>query len=226
MNDIREALLEHDEQDATGLPGGVFGQLVPFLLLAAGAIWLFVNWDSIPQRVPMHWNAHGHVDSYVAKSRLRVGMPLVIAACICLLLHFMARMIRDSSPRGAARKPSLRLMLISEIFIAGICCAAEMISASNGRLFLPGIIFILVLAVTLIGICVGMTAGMPKTVPRNPAGYHHGLYYSDAEDPALFVPKSTGLGYTINFGHPAGKPLMVLILLLPLATGLVAILMR
>jgi uncharacterized membrane protein len=223
MNDIREASLEPDETD---LPGGIFGQLLPFLILISGALWLFLNWDSVPQRVPMHWNARGQIDHYVMKAPLRVGMPLIIAACVCLLLYFMARMIRDSAPRGAARRPSLRLILISEIFIAGICCVVEIIAASNGRLLIPGIIFIVVLTVVLLGIVIGTYAGLPKTVPRNPAGYHHGLYYSDREDPALFVPKSTGLGYTINFGHPAGKPLMLAILLLPLATAAAAILLR
>jgi uncharacterized membrane protein len=162
----------------------------------------------------------------VAKSPLRVGMPLIIAGLVCLMMHFMARMVRDSSPRGATRKPSLRLMLIAETFIAGICCAVVVISASNGRLLVPGIIFVGVLVVALLGLSIGLFSGLPKTEPRNPEGYHHGLYYSDKDDPALFVPKKSGLGYTINFGHPAGIPIMIAIAVLPLAAGLAAILMR
>ncbi|HEX4382301.1 MAG TPA: DUF1648 domain-containing protein, partial [Myxococcales bacterium] len=194
MNDIREADLEPDE---SGLPGGTFGQLLPFLLLVSGAIWLYLNWDSVPDPVPMHWNVRGHVDRYVSRSPVAVAMPLLISASTCLMLHFIARIIRGAAPRGATRKPSLRLLLIAEIFIAGVCCAVVMVSASNGRLFVPGVTFIAVLTAALLGTCIVLFAKVPKTQPRNPAGYHP-LYYSDPEDPALFVPKRSGLGYTVN----------------------------
>ena len=46
-------------------------------------------------------------------------------------------MIRGASPRGAVRKPSLRLLLIAEVFTAGVCSAVVMMIASNGRLFVP-----------------------------------------------------------------------------------------
>jgi len=224
MNDVREASLERDE---SGLPGGPFAQLLPFLLLLSGAIWLYLNWDGVPPRVPMHWNARGQVDSYVDKRPLLVAMPLVIGGGVCLLLYVMARIIRDASPRGAARKPSLRLMLISEIFVAGICWAVVMISASDGRLLAPGVVFIGALTVVLLGVCIYLYSGMPKTQLRNPEGYRAaGLYYSDPADPALFVPKRSGYGYTINFGHPWGVPVMLGILLLPLAAVLASVLLR
>ncbi|MFC7280060.1 DUF5808 domain-containing protein [Paractinoplanes rhizophilus] len=30
-----------------------------------------------------------------------------------------------------------------------------------------------------------------------------GWFYSDPRDPRLFVPRRSGLGLTLNFGHPA-----------------------
>ena len=223
MNDISEASLE---TDSSGLPGGVLGQLLPFLLLAGGGVWLFTRWNDVPAQVPMHWDAHGHVNHYVSRTPLHVAMPLVLAALICLLVHFMARAIRSGSPRGAARKPSLRMMLAAELVIAAVCCAVVVISATNGRLFLPAMLFIFFLIMALIGTGISLFSGVRKQEPlRNPSAWH-ALFYSDSEDPALFVPKRSGLGYTINLGHRAAIPIVLLLLSLPLAAVIAAALTR
>jgi len=59
-----------------------------------------------------------------------------------------------------------------------------------------------------------------KEPSRNPPGWR-GFIYADRGDPALLVPKRYGVGYTVNFGHPAAIPLMALFALLPIA-GIVA----
>jgi uncharacterized membrane protein len=54
-----------------------------------------------------------------------------------------------------------------------------------------------------------------------------GFFYNNPDDPALFVPKRFGLGWTLNFGHPQSKwfiitvlVLMLVLLLLPLVVAL------
>ncbi len=47
-----------------------------------------------------------------------------------------------------------------------------------------------------------------------------GVLYYNPDDPDAFVPKRFGFGWTINFGHPLGKvlaALMIIMILLPLA---------
>ena len=41
-----------------------------------------------------------------------------------------------------------------------------------------------------------------------------GVLYNNPDDPALFVPKRFGLGWTINFGHPQAKLVLIVTLLL------------
>jgi uncharacterized membrane protein len=41
-----------------------------------------------------------------------------------------------------------------------------------------------------------------------------GMFYCNRNDPALFVQKRSGPGYTVNFGHPLGWPLAVAFFLL------------
>lgn len=52
-----------------------------------------------------------------------------------------------------------------------------------------------------------------------------GFLYNNPDDPALFVPKRFGLGWTLNFGHPQAKlfitvmivAMLVLVIVPPLA---------
>jgi len=46
--------------------------------------------------------------------------------------------------------------------------------------------------------------------------WYGGVFYNNPDDPAVFVPKRFGLGWTVNFGNPRGKLFMIGILLLPL----------
>ncbi|MDQ2905934.1 MAG: DUF5808 domain-containing protein [Ktedonobacteraceae bacterium] len=41
-----------------------------------------------------------------------------------------------------------------------------------------------------------------------------GFLYNNPDDPALFVPKRYGLGWTLNFGHPRSTLFLISILLL------------
>jgi len=52
--------------------------------------------------------------------------------------------------------------------------------------------------------------------------WYAGLWYNNPDDPALFVPKRFGFGWTLNFGHPQAKLFLItlLVLLLLLGVGL------
>lgn len=54
-----------------------------------------------------------------------------------------------------------------------------------------------------------------NTVFRNDDRYWNaGVFYNNPDDPALFVPKRFGLGWTLNFGHPQSRLVMIGALLL------------
>src|SRR6266436_5677846 len=46
--------------------------------------------------------------------------------------------------------------------------------------------------------------------------WYGGVFYNNPDDPAVFVPKRFGLGWTMNFGHPQAKLVLIGMLLLPL----------
>jgi uncharacterized membrane protein len=51
-----------------------------------------------------------------------------------------------------------------------------------------------------------------------------GFFYNNPDDPAVFVPKRFGLGWTLNFGHPQARLFLIGILLLPLVVTLLSVL--
>ena len=54
--------------------------------------------------------------------------------------------------------------------------------------------------------------------------WYGGFFYNNPDDPAVFVPKRYGLGWTVNFGNPRGKLLLIGTLLLPLGVALLGVL--
>ena len=51
--------------------------------------------------------------------------------------------------------------------------------------------------------------------------WYGGFFYNNPDDPALFVPKRFGLGWTMNFGHPRARLFLITMLLLVLVLVLV-----
>jgi uncharacterized membrane protein len=39
--------------------------------------------------------------------------------------------------------------------------------------------------------------------------WYAGFFYNNPDDPAVFVPKRFGLGWTLNFGHPRSKLVLI-----------------
>jgi uncharacterized membrane protein len=50
--------------------------------------------------------------------------------------------------------------------------------------------------------------------------WYGGIFYNNPDDPAVFVPKRYGLGWTVNFGNPQSKLFLIAMLLLPLVIAL------
>ena len=62
----------------------------PFVILAATARFLYVNWSRIPARFPVHWGANGRPNRWVDRSTRNVYGPLLFGAEICAFLLIMA----------------------------------------------------------------------------------------------------------------------------------------
>jgi uncharacterized membrane protein len=54
--------------------------------------------------------------------------------------------------------------------------------------------------------------------------WYAGFFYNNPDDPALFVPKRFGLGWTLNFGHPQAKLVLIGVLVGILVLSLLPVL--
>jgi uncharacterized membrane protein len=225
MADIRHASIEPGSPGSAERFPGPLAQSGPFALLAIGAVWLYLRFDELPARIPIHWNWRGEPDRFVSRTVPGAALPLLLGTAICVLMLAMQRGLRRNTPRGDMRAPSIKLVLAGEYLGALVCVATLAASVTGGRLLWLALALGVGGAVSLLGYALVAARRAPKEPLRNPAAWR-GLFYFDRDDPALFVPKRVGLGYTFNFGHPGAIVLVVLLLLVPFLATAAAMLAR
>jgi uncharacterized membrane protein len=186
-------------------------------------LWLRGSWDSLPARIPIHWNWRGEADSFVSRTPAGAALPLLLGLAICVLLLLMQIGIRRSAPSGALRAPMIKLLLAGEYFVALVCCGILGATLSGGRLLWPFLALTFAGVLALLGFTGVLARNIPRAPVRNPAAWRAGFIYVDRDDPALFVPKKYGVGYTFNFGNPLAVLLAFAILGLPLAAVIFAL---
>jgi len=211
-----------DPEWSPGLPL----QAGPFAILVGAALWLARHFYELPERIPIHWNWRGEADGFVGRSGVSVALPLLIGAAVCLMLAALGSGLRRSVSGGAMRAATLKVLLAGEYFAALICCGVLAASVTSGRLLKPVLWLTFAAVVGLVLLAARTGRGIPREPERNPSAWRAGVFYVDRNDPALFVPKRAGFGYTFNFGHPAALPLTLLTLVVPLAVALGALLLR
>src|ERR1017187_7839352 len=82
------------------LPGGIAAALVPFAVLTAAALYLYLNWNRIPERFPVHWGIDGSPDRWSARTWQGVYTPLLLGAVHCGVMLLIGLGILHASPRG------------------------------------------------------------------------------------------------------------------------------
>jgi uncharacterized membrane protein len=234
------------------LPGGWMLQVPPFALLAATAIWLHLHWGQIPQVFPIHWGANGQPNNWATRSFAGVYGPLLMGAVLCALMGFLAyavlrwsRLIRVGGAAGEGER-RFRLVVVSIIVAAEYLLAVMftwtgLLPLSHKQSGPPGMIPMLVLSLVFAVVTttlmiwvgqggtrlVGSADADSRTVApvgdRTPDKYWKlGLIYINTNDPALFVEKRFGIGYTLNFGHPGVLVFLAVLVAVWVAIALIA----
>jgi uncharacterized membrane protein len=227
------ALLPHAATPATlreaeigprpSLPGGLVGQLGPFVILLAAAAYVGLHWDEVPVRFPTHWNIAGQPNGWTNKSVAGVysGLWVGLIACAVMfagsygVLHG-TRLPRvtgeDGHQNRRVRQVNLFAMLASEYLVALLLAwttVVSMFSGAAGRLRLPLALRIAPFAVILVGTLAVIRLRQRAAGPEGPpigdttpdSCWIWGQFYYNRADPALFVEKRMGLGYTLNLGN-------------------------
>jgi uncharacterized membrane protein len=241
---IREAEARYRPR---GIPGGWLAACMPYVLIGAAAAYLWIHWQQIPLRFPVHWGLDGLPDRWAARSLRSVYLPLLstVAALIplTLLLYgitYWLRSIQTSGLPGVResifRRTASLILLAAEYLIS---LQASWIAlhplfpgfrltgpAGLGTLLLP-LLVLIVLVVTLARLGQGGSRLPPaeqQQTSMRPIGdriedrhWLLGVIYFNPADPAVVVEKRFGIGYTLNFARPMAWTIILLAVLLPVA---------
>jgi uncharacterized membrane protein len=206
------------------------GMAAPFAILAAAAVRLWLRQEELPARLPVHWGWDGRPDRWIEGTPTAAAAVLaanfavlsVLAATI-LLIAYRTRRIATAGPAAQAELRFRRLTiwtLITAQFLLAMTGAWVVLPA-----FAPWILLAPVIVLTVLLIRMGQ--GGARTARDAPAGdrtpdrcWKWGLVYVNPDDPALIVEKRFGIGYTLNFAHPAAWAIMAALLLPLVLLGL------
>jgi len=195
------------------VPGPWWLHVAPYLLLAAAAAWLALNWRSIPDSAFIV----SHLpDGKTAPREVFTifGLPLIMAGTLALSHAIMPLgLLIRRLPGHRQRVRSINLFLLGAIWAMAIMGAYDSLAVLYGERWVTGPVGLLVnigapVAVLLLPIWMLLTgrfaqAGEPQQGDRSPdRAWKLGLVYFNRDDPALFVEKRFGVGYTVNFARP------------------------
>jgi uncharacterized membrane protein len=133
------------------------------------------------------------------------------------------------------------ILVAAEYFLALVFMWTSLLPLSHQQAGPPGFVPVLVFALAftvivvalmirvgqggtrLAGAAAGASGALAPVGDRTPDKYWKlGLFYVNRDDPALFVEKRFGIGYTLNFGHPAAWVFLAVLVAVIVATTLIA----
>jgi len=196
---------------ARGLQGGAVLQLLPFALIGLTALYVSLHWDAIPDRFPIHWDATGRPNGWGTRSFVGVFAPAVISAAVCAavsgLYYAIAHKTRGGSDTDRRmRNLNLRIVLGVQMLVALTFSWTMMLPVVPGLMRFATVIPTLVALFVVSAIAGGLI--MTRRLKASGGDFTPdacwkggGMFYYNPDDPAIFVVKRFGIGYTLNFGN-------------------------
>ena len=225
-NAIREAGLESEPEDSLF---ATILALAPLALLCMLAWYARSHWDQIPDPVPVHFGLRGP-DRWVARNPSAVYGMIGVIGLLCAMMLLIRYGVRHWSRRVAIEGPAAQAETRFRRLVSGLLIAVEylmvtiawvaLFATAQGAVILG--IATVVLAVFLIFVLLRAGQGGNRMAPGGPVGdrtpdacWKWGMFYINPCDPALFVEKRFGIGYTVNLGN-RWSWIFLVITLLPL----------
>ena len=185
-------------------------------------------YPAMPDPVPVHYNAAGVVDNYLAKGWQVIAMPVAVQAFLALSFaaaHWQMlrsrRPVAPESPTASAlaygmfaRAQSVALLVTGLVIVAAIA----LMPLTFAGVVTPGqsLVALLVVCVGAIAPQLGIALVYGQAGSRllrrmgaageldfdDDASWRLGLFYVNREDPSVVVPRRFGVGWSMNWGNP------------------------
>lgn len=220
--------------------------LIHFAIIIICAIFIFANYDRIPETIAMKFDFQGNIVSTVTKSKLTVLFPSIMQLVMILVFLMVNRSISSSkqqvhvgNPERSVRQNvifrrrwSLFTLLSSfaMIFLFSLIQFYMIYPQNMGIVMFVSIlvpIFIILFALILSittgqgGSRIGRSkVGSPIQPVNDDAQWKLGVVYFNPQDPAIWVEKRSGIGWTMNFANPKGWIMLIGIIAIIVAVSI------
>ncbi len=194
------------------------------VLVVGAAAYLGIRWDDIPARWVVRWSPNGTPSGWAERTPAGVFGLLVGAAALVLFVESLAATIASRNAADAAMAPvhaaTKHVMRVTTFAITAVL-AFGAVDLPLGPNLPPSVVLVASIGLPTLAIAVGSRRVARAMEEAREAGAtklegYRGLYYANAKDKRLFVPKVVGVGTTINFAHPWAWPVMLLLVGLPI----------
>lgn len=216
--------------------------VIPLLLTVATAAYTLMVYDNIPDQVPMHTSFSGEV-TYDDKS---LGTVLIFPSMqlfMVVVFFFINYVIKKSKQQVHAKNPKISkqqnvlfrrrwslYMILLSILMTILFAFIQLTFIYPTLSVYETPVFIGISAIIFVGtIFLAMTTGQggsrikihdetdENVIDRDDDRYWKlGQFYVNKNDPAIFIEKRFGVGWTNNWAHPISWFLMIAVLLLPI----------
>jgi len=221
--EVREASLSTAEEKESINPWLV---IPPFVAIAAVAIYLNAHWSQIPEQFPVHWGVNGLPNRWASRDFAGVYGPLLIATFINLFFVVFAWVLLRMSRKSTMRYVTVRMLELLLYPLTFTFVVVALLPLMRIPLWLAPSVLLAFIAGIFYWSYRKITApsGQDEVPePQNDSYWKAGVFYYNPNDPAIFVSKRVGIGYTMNFANKMSWVVLVGILLMAL---LPALLMR
>jgi uncharacterized membrane protein len=192
------------------------------LVTAATALFLLLQYASLPDLLPVHFNRHGAPNGWQYRTVPRVLMPVavqsvlgIVSCAIAALLLFRPHGELDvhAPDVRAAAAAAEAVVVIALIWVTFQGYAAFSLATlwTSSAATLPLYNLVELVGIVLSGVAAvraNHKLGRPEPRPFVAAHWRLGQLYKNAADPALFVPTRDGRRWTLNFGRPVAGALL------------------
>lgn len=213
--------------------------IVPGIIIIITIILTIVFFDQIPDKIPMQYDFSGNITNWADKSNVSVFMAPITQLFMLGLFIFINVMIARAKQQINPANPE-KSLLQNQIFrrrwsgftiVAGtlMILVFAVIQLSLFIQISPLILMVVNLGFTLIivgyAIILSFTTGQggsrinlnvgkeDEVIDRDDDQYWKlGQFYFNPDDPAIFIEKRFGIGWTVNFARPIAWISLLIIL--------------
>ena len=223
--------------------------LPSLLIIISNIFIILLFYNKIPNKIAVHFNLQGTATQLLDKTYLHVMLlPLssLFTLCIFVAIYFFIKLSKQELNPNKPKTSRLQNMhfrllwsdytvlvctyLIVWMLFVSLYSSKLLITSTNiFEIFNISMLLLFLLSSVILTIKTGQSGTKLKVMLNEPTtGMNNvdddsywklGMFYYNPHDPSIFVEKRYGIGWTINFGRPAGIAIIILIIAASILLG-------